>query len=68
MFTLLLEDNGNLLQSFTSSPLGYLRAAAFPAPFWFFLCLAFPVPEAAGFAAGLFIPQFLLNPLPPELL
>lgn len=68
MFTLHLEDNGNLLQSFTSSLLGHLWAAVFPAPFWFFLCLAPPVPEAAGFAAVLFFHQFHLYPLPPELL
>lgn len=56
MFTLHLEDSGNFFQSFTSSLLGHLWAAGFPAPFWFFLCLAPPVLEASGFAAVPFPP------------
>lgn len=62
-----LEDSGNLFQSFTSSLLGHLWAAGFPAPFWFFLCLAPPVLEASGFAAVPFPPQFHLNSLPPAM-
>lgn len=64
MFTLLFKDNGNLLQSFTSSLLECLWAAAFPAPFCFFLCLT-PVLEAAGFATVLLFFAFHLNLFPP---
>lgn len=66
MFTLLFEDNGNLLQSFTSSLLERLWTAAFPAPFCFCLSLTPPVLEAAGFAAVTLFSPFHLNPFPPE--
>lgn len=59
MFTLHFEDNGNLLQSFTSLLLGCSWAAVFSALFCFFLCLAPPVLEAAGFATVLFFPYFV---------
>lgn len=57
-----------LLQNFTLSLEGHLQTAAFLASFWFFLCLAPCVSDAAGFAAMFFSSQFHLIPLPLQLL